>query len=51
MSSGNQLLSEIENVKIDASGRFKYILIRLRHAGSEKYVVRGFASGEYHGIS
>ena len=43
-------LVEVEDVKIDPNGRFKYILIHLKHNNQEKFVVRGFKWAEYHGI-
>lgn len=50
MSSSSQVLNEIPSVDIDPTGRFKYILIKLIYKGEEKYVVRGHAWAEYHGI-
>ena len=44
-------MNEIPSVDIDPSGRFKYILIKLRHNGQEKFIVRGHSWAEYHGIS
>jgi hypothetical protein len=42
-------MNSIDDVRID-SGRFKYILIKVSKNGEEKYVVRGYAWAEYHGI-
>lgn len=42
-------MENIANVDIDASGRFKYILIKIKSVNNEKYVVRGYAWAEYHG--
>ncbi len=47
--SSKQTLNDFENVIIDPSGRYKYILIRLEQNGQEKYVVRGHGWAEYHG--
>lgn len=43
-------LEQIPSVDIDSSGRFKYILIKLSLKGAEKYIVRGYAWAEYHGL-
>jgi len=43
-------LDQIPNVEIDANGRFKYILIKLKKSDEEKYIVRGFKWAEYHGL-
>lgn len=40
---------DVAPVEIDADGRFKYILIKLTTGDEERYVVRGFATAEYHG--
>jgi len=45
-------LDEVEDVDIDANGRFKYVLIKLYHPDSEenyKYIVRGYKWAGYHG--
>ncbi len=42
-------MNSIDDVRIDSSGRFKYILIKVSKNGEEKYVVRGYAWAEYHG--
>ena len=43
-------LNDIPPVVIDANGRFKYILIKLtKNDEEQQYIVRGFASAEYHG--
>ena len=47
--SAKQTLNDFDSVSIDPSGRYKYVLIRLRQNGQERYLVRGFAWGEYHG--
>ena len=49
MSDG-QVLKDISNVNIDSNGRFKYILIKIKSNGIEKFVVRGHAWAEFHGI-
>ena len=49
--SSKQTLKDFESVNIDPSGRFKYVLIRLKQGNEEKYVVRGFEWAEYHGIN
>lgn len=41
-------LDAVEDVKIDPSGRFKYILIKLYIGDHTKYIVRGFKWAEYH---
>jgi hypothetical protein len=46
----NQILSQIENVKIDSKGRFKYILIKITSGNQNKHVLRGFNWAEYHGF-
>merc|ERR1711915_1137048 len=48
-----QKLDLIESVDIDASGRFKYILIKVHDSNQEgkevsKFIVRGYDSCEYH---
>ena len=48
--SDDNVFSDIPNVKIDSKGRFKYILIKLNSNGIEKFVVRGHAWAEFHGI-
>lgn len=50
LSSSSSPLGDIPSVDIDPSGRFKYILIKLRQNGHEKFVVRGHTWAEYHGI-
>ena len=45
----NQSLASFESVSIDPNGRFKYILIKLKHNNQEKYLVRGYKWAEYHG--
>ena len=42
-------LDGINDVDIDSTGRFKYILIKLRNKNQEKTIVRGYAWAEYHG--
>jgi len=42
-------LAAVENVDIDAAGRFKYVLIKLYLGEKTKTVVRGFKWAEYHG--
>ncbi|XP_072344178.1 14 kDa phosphohistidine phosphatase [Scyliorhinus torazame] len=44
-------LQSVDDVKIDPSGIFKYVLIRVSQdddSGAEKDIVRGWASAEYH---
>lgn len=43
-------MENIVNVDIDAAGRFKYILIKIKIGDKEKYVVRGYSWAEFHGI-
>ena len=48
----NVHLDEVEDVDIDANGRFKYVLIKLYHPDSEenyKYIVRGYKWAGFHG--
>ena len=52
MSVGNPLLDSVEDVDIDESGRFKYILVKVWPLDDEKtfkYIVRGYKWAEYHG--
>ena len=45
-------LESVADVEIDATGRFKYILIKVideSGGGVYKYVVRGFDWADYHG--
>jgi len=43
-------LIDIAEVDIDAKGRFKYILIRLKSiSGEEKLILRGYEWAGYHG--
>lgn len=46
----SQKLDQIPNVAIDASGKFKYILIQVTdpETKEKKYIVRGFKSCSYH---
>lgn len=48
--SDDKVLGDISKVNIDSKGRFKYILIKLKSNGIEKFVVRGHAWAEFHGI-
>lgn len=41
-------LDAIENVDIDADGRFKYILIKVGKGDVGKFIVRGYDSCGYH---
>ena len=42
-------LEQVENVDIDRSGRFKYILVKIIDGNNQKYIVRGYSRAEYHG--
>ena len=45
-------LDQVEDVDIDTSGKFKYVLIKLYHPDSEedyKYIVRGYKWAGFHG--
>ena len=45
-------LKSVADVEIDATGRFKYVLIKViddSGGGVYKYVVRGFDWADYHG--
>ncbi|KAI6177559.1 14 kDa phosphohistidine phosphatase-like protein [Aphelenchoides bicaudatus] len=41
-------LHEIPDVDIDASGKFKYILIKAKDSKDSKFIVRGYARCGYH---
>lgn len=41
-------LDDVPDVDIDPEGTFKYVLIRVRHDGKEKYIVRGYEDCGYH---
>ena len=41
-------LDDVPEVGIDADGVFKYIQVRVKHAGGERTLVRGHAWAEYH---
>lgn len=45
-------MDTIDNVDIDSSGKFKYILVKVTdEAGNDsKYIVRGYGRCEYHGM-
>jgi hypothetical protein len=48
----NPLLATIDNVVIDDSGKFKYILCKVYQDGSKdeaKMIVRGTKQAEFHG--
>ena len=48
----NPILAGIEDVAIDANGRFKYILCKVYQDGAKdesKLIVRGTAQAEFHG--
>ena len=49
MASLEEKLSSIEEVDIDESGKFKYILIRVTAGSKSKLIVRGFDWAEFHG--
>ena len=44
-------LENVADVEIDATGRFKYVLIKVidNSGGAYKHVVRGFDWADYHG--
>ena len=42
-------LNAVEDVDIDADGRFKYVLIKVESSDSWKYIVRGYNFASYHG--
>ena len=42
-------LGQVQNVDIDNSGRFKYILVKVIDGSNHKHVVRGYSRAEYHG--
>ena len=50
MASLEAKLKAVEDVEIDGTGRFKYILIRVYADEKSKYIVRGHKWAEYHGI-
>ena len=48
----NPILAGIDDVAIDASGRFKYILCKVYQDGAKdecKLIIRGTAQAEFHG--
>ena len=49
-AASSDLTQAVPDVDIDEAGVFKYILIRVTSGGASKYVVRGYASCEYHGL-
>jgi hypothetical protein len=40
--------SELAKVEIASAGKFKYILIKLKHKNEEKCIVRGSNAAKYH---
>ena len=49
MASLEEKLLSIEDVDIDESGKFKYILIKVSAGSKSKFIVRGFDWAEFHG--
>lgn len=47
--SADAKLAAIEDVDIDGSGRFKYVLIKCSVGERSKFIVRGYKWAEYHG--
>lgn len=45
----SEALNKVEDVDIDASGVFKYILIKVKDKDAAKMIVRGYARCDYHG--
>ena len=50
MATLAEKLTSIEEVDIDKSGRFKYILIKVYAGSTSKLIVRGYDWAEYHGM-
>ena len=50
MASLAEKLAALEDVEIDESGRFKYILIKVFAGSTSKFIVRGYDWAEYHGM-
>ena len=44
-------LAAVDEVDIDNSGKFKYVLIKVTAGSHSKFVVRGFDWAEFHGKS
>ena len=42
-------LDAVSEVDIDASGKFKYVLIKASIGDHVKHLVRGFCAAEWHG--
>ncbi|XP_071509453.1 14 kDa phosphohistidine phosphatase-like [Diadema antillarum] len=42
------VLESVDDVDIDQSGKFKYILIQLKSGNKKKYIVRGYGRCGYH---
>ena len=43
-------LDQVQNVEIDSSGRFKYILVKVGDGNNQKHIVRGYRRAAYHGM-
>ena len=44
-------LEAVDEVDIDESGKFKYILIKISDGKNSRIIVRGYDWAEYHGES
>lgn len=44
-------LAQVENVRIDGNGCFKYILVKINDGSHQKYIVRGHGRAGYHGMT
>lgn len=45
----SEVLNKIEDVDIDPSGVFKYVLIEVKDKDVSKQIVRGYSRCDYHG--
>ena len=50
MASLEEKFASVQEVDIDDSGKFKYILIRIFAESASKFIVRGYDWAEFHGM-
>ena len=50
MASLEEKFASVNEVDIDESGKFKYILIRIFAGSASKFIVRGYDWAEFHGM-
>ena len=50
MASLADKFSSVQEVDIDESGKFKYILIKVFAGSDSKFIVRGYDWAEFHGM-